>query len=202
MFGRRLIWWKKQRPKTAIHPEYKRLIEKVATVDGKDLFAFKNLLDMPTRRHDKCMRFTLEYNLKLDLDTLRTTHEEVINDVQLMDPNNLASFKRKITALLENMQRITELAISCEASYRLASCVYFWIDEDLTDYDFEVGDQKIEMFKKMRLDDFFLNEPMNKFLPQMNLSARDLEVFWMMEKERRKIHSGILTKAKSKKVTR
>jgi len=195
------IWRKKEQPKTAIHPEYKKLIEKIATIDGRDLFAFKDLLDMPIKRHDKCMRFALEWNMHIDMETLQETHKEIIEDIGMMDCNNMKSLKRKIFALLDNLTRMTELTLSAEASYRLASCSYFWIDEDLTDYDFEIGDEKIDLFKKMSFDDFFLSEPMNKFLPRINLSAQDLQLFSLIEKERKKIHSEILTKTKLHKTT-
>ena len=147
------------------------------------------------------MRFSLEFNMHLDLDMLNNTIDSVMDDLTMLDPNNIVSIKRKTQELLTNLKRLTELTISVDASYRLASCSYFWIDEDLTDYDYEIGDEKIKLFKQMKFDDFFLSEPMNRFLPQINMSAQDLEVFSNLEKQRKRIHTEILTKAKLQKTT-
>lgn len=201
MFSGLKIWKKKDKRRTAIHPEYRKLIEKIATINGRDLYTFKSILDMPIKRHDKCTRFGLEFNMRIDLQTLREAHATVIEDVGMMDTNNMKSLKRKTMAILENINRLTEMAVSVDASYRLASCVYFWEDEDLTDYDFEIGDEKIQEFKKMGFDDFFLRAPMNNFLPAISLSRQDLELFSRMEKERKLIHSEILTRAKLEKTT-
>lgn len=202
MLNRLIKFWKKNdKVKTALHPEFKRLIEKVATINGRDLWAFKSLMDMPVRRYDWCNRFSIEFQMRVDLGTLKETHETVINDIGMMDGNNLASLKRKSIALLENINRMTELTISMDGYFRLASCVYFWIDEDLTNYDFDIGDEKIRLFKKQNFDDFFLNMPVRDYIPPINLSAHDLEIFSRLEKEIKNIHLQILKKTKLKKIT-
>ena len=170
------------RPKnnTAIHKEYKRLIERVAVVDGRDLYMFTNLLDMPHNRYNKCTRFSTEFNMRLDADTLRVSIDKCLTSA------NKGNFTNVIS-ILTLLQEHTKMLVSVEASYRLASCVYFWEDEDLTDYDYEIGDDKIRKFKKIKFADFFLKEPMNRFLPQMNISAEDLNYYSEYEKELKKL---------------
>lgn len=182
------------RPKsnTAIHPKYKKLVEKIATVDGKGLYMFKSLLDMPHSRYNHCSRFSTEFNMKLDSDILR----ESITQLRelLIEPTKKAL--TKASEILMLLDEHTKMLISIESSYRLASCVYFWEDEDLNDYDFLIGDHKIELFKKYNFGDFFLSEPMNRFLPAMNLSVNDLHIYSRYEKELGKLLSSTL---KSKK---
>lgn len=181
--------FKSPRPNTAIHPVYKKLIEKIATINGRNLFAFKSLLDMPHNRYNKCTRFATEFNMRLDSEILRNSIDSALNAA------NEGNFT-KVIGILTLLDEHTNMLISVEASYRLASCAYFWEDEDLTDYDFEIGDDKIKEFKKVKLDDFFLSEPMNKFLPQMNLSVTDLVRSSQYEKELKELHLRTLNATK------
>lgn len=168
--------FKRTKINTAIHKDYKRLIERVAIIDGRDLYMFTNLLDMPHNRYNKCTRFSTEFNMRLDANTLKVALKKCLESA------NKGNFTNVIS-ILSVLNEQTEMLISVEASYRLASCVYFWENEDLTDYDYEIGDDKIRKFRKIKFDDFFLNAPMNNFLPQMNLSAADIESYLVYEKE-------------------
>ena len=183
--------FKRTKINTAIHPEYKRLIEEVAIFEGRPIYQFKNLLDMPHDRYNKCTRFSTEFNMRLDADILRETIKVCLSSA------NDGNFT-KVIGLLTLLQEHTNMLISVEASYRLASCVYFWEDEDLLDYDFEVGDDKIRKFKKMKLDDFFLSQPMSRFLPQMNISAEDLHHYSVYEKELKRLTLQHLKKKNEK----
>jgi hypothetical protein len=153
-------------------------------LDGKDLYMFKDIGDMPHIRFTKCNRFIEEYNMRLDYETQQITTKKLID--LLIDPT-----KKTITSaiqILMSLDKLYDISISMDATYRLYSAAFFWEDEDLTDYDFEIGDEKIRLMKKKKLADFFLNEPINKFLPQMNISAEDIRHFSEYEKELKKLH--------------
>ena len=185
------LFKKTETPRTIIHPDYKKLVEHVTTIEGRKLYKFRNLLDMPHDRYNKCTRFSTEVNMRLDSETLKESLTQII------DFANQGNFT-KVLGLVHILMEMTNMLISIDASYRLASCVYFWDNEDLTDYDFEIGDHKISLFKKMRLDDFFLKEPMKNFLPQMNISEPGLEAYLVQEKEFKKILSSQLRKMNEK----
>jgi len=182
---RQLITKKTER-ETALHPKYKKLIELVTHIDGKPLYQFRNLLDMPHVRYNYVSRFSTEFNMHIDAETLKESL------VQCEDALNGSSPKlTKAIQILMILKEQVNSMLSLDASYRLASCVYFWQDEDLNDYDYEIGDAKIHLFKKMKFDDFFLSQPMSDFLPQMNLSVEDLHFCFESEKQRRKLLSLI-----------
>lgn len=189
--------FKKGKPTTALHKEYKSLIEPVKSFDGRMLYKFKSLLDMPHMRYNNCNRFAEEFNLRLEIDELQKSLE-TIQDLAFSDQKPDIKLK-KINTIIDGLLIQTKMSISIDASYRLASCVYFWEDESLEDYDFEIGDAKIELFKKEGFENFFLKKPMNQFLPQMNLSLQDLEVFSRIEKERKKLMQSILKETKEEK---
>lgn len=163
-------------PNTAIHPDNKRLIEKVTKIKGRTLYKFKSLIDMPHKRYNACTRMNTEFNMRVDVDILKKS----ISDCQkYINEGNIT----KVAAILTLLEAHTDMIMSLKASYRLASCVYFWIDESLDDYDFEIGDEKIRLFKEIGLESFFLAKPMNNFLPPMDLSVSDLRVCSQYEKE-------------------
>jgi hypothetical protein len=184
--------FKKPLPNTAIHPKYKTLIEKVAKIKGRQLYQFKNLLDMPSNRYSQCSRFTTEFTMRLDADILKTSIKDCLEYA------NEGNFT-KVIGILTLLQEHTNMLLSLSASYRLASCVYFWDDENLDNYDFEIGDEKIRLFKEIGFESFFLTKPMNNFVPQMNISAQDLEAYSQYEKELKKLLGNQLKPQTAKK---
>ena len=180
-----------QTTKTAIHPEYKTLIQKVKKIKGRQLYQFKNMLDMPHNRYNKCTRFSTEFNMRLDAEILAKSLSDCL---KFANEGNFA----KVIGIITLLQEHTKMLISIEASYRLASCVYFWEDENLDDYDFEIGDEKIKLFKEMKLESFFLTKPMNNFLAQIDISAQDLNLFSQYEKELKSLLSKQLSEQNGK----
>lgn len=181
-----------KKPNTALHTKYKTLIEPVKKLKGKQLYQFRNLLDMPHNRYNYCTRFTTDVTLRLDRNDLE-------NYIENQDKAFNNGDWTKAIGIFNVFKAQSEKLLSIDASYRLASCVYFWEDENLDDYDFEIGDEKIKLFKELGFESFFLKKPMNNFIPQMNISAQDLAVFSQIEKEQRKLMSSVSKKTQGKK---
>ena len=159
--------FKKQTKPTAIHPDYKKLIEKVFTINGDDFYAFKNLADMPVNRYLQIGSFQEEASFKLTTKLLFELLEHIEKSL------NEGKITRAIEILSEIKLRLS-LKLEPDILYRLASCVYFYKDEDLSNYDYDLGDKKIELFKKENVDNFFLNEPLSSLAPLRNISAEDI----------------------------
>ena len=171
-------------PNTSIHPKYKRLIEEVKELDGQMLYKFTSLLDMPHNRYNKATRHITEFEMRLDAQT------SIEIDNKILDVIDQPTIKiSKITELVNTRIAMTEMLFSPDASYRLASNSYFWKDEDLDDYDFEIGDKKIALFKETKFESFFLSKPMKDFIPQIDISAQDLRAYSQIEKEYKKLLS-------------
>lgn len=190
------LFKKPPQPNTAIHPDTKRLIEKVITIKkgkfkGRTLYQYKSLLDMQHKRYNTCTRFSTEFSMRLDADML---NKSLDNALKFANEGNFT----KVIGILQILNAHTEMLISLDASYRLASCVYFWKDENLDDYDFEIGDEKINLFKEIGFESFFLSKPMNSFITQMSLSADDLRACSQVEKELQNLRSRQLNEPKEK----
>lgn len=167
------------RKNSAFHPDHKTKTEFAFEIDGTEFFWFPNLLDMPTKRYQKISQFITETDLRL-------SRKDVIEYIEAITKAlNEGNITRAVLFLGE-MKYQNEMFIETDTFYRLYSCVFFTKDEDLTDYDFDYGDKKIELFKKRKIEDFFLSMPAKKFLPQVDISEDDLNLFLKVTDVRRK----------------
>ena len=159
-------------PKVAacLHPIHKTVTEFAFEVDGKEFYTFKNLLDMPQRRYQRCMEFIREAEMRI-------TSTELLELIGLIKD---ALNKGKITdsiIFLGAIENLTSQYLETDTYYRLFSCVFFDMEENLLDYDYDYNEYKIELFKKQPSTGFFFNQPMKKYLPQTDISVKDLEVY-------------------------
>ena len=175
--------------KTKIHPENKRLIQKAFTLKGVDFYEFKNILDMPKLRFQAESRFLSEFELKISYKELIEALEK---SMEWLNKGNIT----KSIILQNQLIELAKTKIGFESIYRLASCHYFYLDENLDYYDFDIGDEKIKLFKSEKLNSFFLTEPINQFLPGTNISPEDLETYYAYEKRLKSLHSQTLTQTK------
>lgn len=155
---------------TALHPDFKTLVEYAFTVNGVEYFEFKTLLDMPTLRYKKVMELIREAEMSLKSVDLVKYLEKSIS---FLEKGELA----KSIVIQNSISALASQFMETDTYYRLFSAVFFTLDEDISDYDYDYNEQKIELFKKEKIDDFFFREPMKRYLPQTNISPKDLEVF-------------------------
>jgi hypothetical protein len=97
--------------------------------------------------------------------------------------------KGKITdamLLIRGVKNQTKNFIETDTFYRLFSCLFFDLEEDLTDYDFDYNESKVEVFKSQPIASFFLSQPLRRYLPQANISEQDLDVFLVQSEVSRK----------------
>ena len=171
---------RKPRPGTSIRPDYKKLIQFAFEIDGVEFFEFKNIIDMPALRYQAESRFITEMTLGINLKDLKSTIEK---SLEFLDKGNITK------SIIEqgNILELTKKIIKFDAIYNLAACHYFYKDENLDNYDYDIGEEKIELFKAQSLESFFLNTPIKQFLPDQNLSATDLATYYQYEKELQKL---------------
>ena len=75
-----------------------------------------------------------------------------------------------------------------ELVLRLISCIYFLGDEDLLTYDYDIGEYKMELFRKHALQSFFLSRAIRKYLPITTISRKHLATL----KKQSSIKKGLL----------
>lgn len=143
-------------------------------VDGQTFYQFCDLSDMPVNRYFKAVRAAHEFNLRITTDELTALTEAGLEYA------NKGNFTQVIN-LLYLLKERAKMPISTDLGYRLFSIVYFTKDEDLTDYDETIGKAKIELFKKKGLAEVFGMESAANYIPNLDLSERDLRGFSELE---------------------
>jgi len=155
---------------TCLHPLVKTVTEFAFEIDGQEFYTFKNLLDMPALRYQRVNEFFREAEMRI-------TSKDLLDFIELIKD---AINKGKITdavIFLGAMENLASQYIETDTFYRLFTCLFFDLDEDITDYDFDYNEIKLALFKSQPKTAFFFNQPMKKYLPQIDISEQDLEVF-------------------------
>lgn len=169
----------------ALHPDYKKLIEFAFDIDGMEYYAFKTLADMPSERYYKASEMITEVDMKITRESLGsylTKIEELINE------GNFG----KVGAIVEEIKYRLSMLIETESLYRLASCVFFTLDEDITTYDLDYNDDKISKLKRKKISDFFLMEPVRRFIPLQGISQEDLILSLKLSEARKRYQEFLI----------
>lgn len=155
---------------TCLHPVFKSVTEFAFAIDGREFYQFKNLLDMPAPRYQRIQEFIREAEMRI-------TAVELKDFVDLIKD---ALNKGKVTdaiIFLNGIENMTNLYIETDTFYRLFTCLFFDLDEDITDYDFDYNEEKMRLFKAQPQTAFFFTKPMSDYLPQTDISEEDLDIF-------------------------
>lgn len=155
---------------TCLHPEYKALTNFAFDIDGKEFHTFANLLDMPQPRYQRIQEFIREAQMRItskDLAELLDLCKDAINKGKITDT----------VIFINAIENLTSQYIETDTFYRLFTCLFFDLNEDITDYDFDYNEEKMELFKSQPKTSFFFSQPMRKYLPQTDISEQDLEVY-------------------------
>ena len=155
---------------TCLHPLIKSATEFAFDIDGKEFYTFKNLLDMPAPRYQRIQEFIREAEMRItsqDLTDLIVIIKDALNKGKITDA----------IIFLGSIENLTNQYIETDTFYRLFTCLFFDLDEDITDYDFDYNEEKLKLFKSQPMTSFFFSQPMKKYLPQIDISDKDLEVF-------------------------
>jgi len=156
-------------------PDYKMRIDEAFKVTGEQYYYFKDTSDMPTLRYYRFSQFLTEFEMRISRDFLLEVTEKCISS---LNEGNLV----RAAAMLTELVSRAKLIIETDTLYRLASVVYFTLDEDVTDYDYTINEQKIKKFKEEGLQSFFFKMPCRDFLPQINISKKDMEDYLKLQK--------------------
>jgi hypothetical protein len=155
---------------TCLHPFYKKTVEFAFEIDGKEYYQFKNLLDMPAPRYQRVNEFIREAEMRItgkELLELTGLMREAIDKGKLTD----------VVIFLNAIDNLTSQYLETETYYRLFTCVFFDLDEDIMDYDFDYNEDKISLFRDQPATSFFFIQPMRKYLPPIDISEKDLDIF-------------------------
>ncbi len=183
------------KPIPKVHPDYKKSISPAFEINGEQYYEFDSLLDVPPLRYKRADQFYIEVDMRIDRETLIKLVDKAIEHC---NSDNIKIVN--VVSLLMDIKDRTEMIIETETLYRLASCVYFTLDEDLSTYDFDYNEKKLKLFKEQPIGDFFFGKLMKDLIPQSNISQTDLEVFLKITQAQKRYETNILHIDKSSKM--
>lgn len=175
-----------------IRPEHKTVPAFIS--GGVQYFEFDDPFNAPCLRALTALDFYEEFRQRVSLEYL-DTHTAAV-DAILSDPKkiNIGDLARINRNLKERMK-----IFNFELAYKLASVVYFDETENPYVYDFKYGQQKIEKWKKDKsIDDFFLQQPLQKLILALQSFEGSLQTFSQTEEKVAKLYQENLTSILSK----
>jgi len=168
------------------HPEEKRpytnkAIKKGFKIGDVQYYEFKNPLDVPWQRYLQLQQFIDEANTRISNKDLG---EYIDMQLEAINTGNLS----QVAVIANDIKRRIDMIVNVELMYKIFACVFFNIEdgEDLTNYDYDFNEGKIEIFKHEDIGSFFLQEPMSRFLPQLDFSKQDLTTLLKMSQAEEK----------------
>lgn len=120
-------------------------------INGKQLYRYKNDLDIPVRRKVAISGVHKWFGATIQI-------KEVIQFlVQIREANN-AGDKSRVGLLAFSLEDMLTNCTDAEAFYMMAACLYFYKEEDHSQFDNDIAKEKIAAFKKLTQKDqaFFL----------------------------------------------
>lgn len=117
-------------------------------INGEQYYEFVNIADMPETRRQEYNSLREEAVMGITRELLVKTFDSILGHVDKGEVSKIAS-----TAFIakDMMLNIT----SKEILYKMASLVYFDEREDLSMYDLDYNNEKIQLFKKIENQGFF-----------------------------------------------
>lgn len=184
-------------PKKAF-PNSRDRIVYAFTIDGTPYFQFDDINAIPCERGFQALAYFNELNQRCTRDFL-IAHTQAVENC-LNDNNGI-----KITQLVKlNMilKERLEFLIEPEIAYKICSVVFFDETENPYRYEFKYGAQKADIFKRCKMDDFFLSQPITKLIPYIASFGSDLQTYCqtinLITKEHIKNISTMLSEAHKK----
>lgn len=143
---------------------------------GVQYYEIPGVFNMPYSRALAAKDVLMEVDSRVTREYLEL-HTKKVKSI-LSDPKsiNILELSRLYNELDQRMKWI----ISPEALYKLAAVVYFDANEDPKTFNWDYAHKKIELWKKSKVDDFFLQEPIRRYIPYSELLEKDV---WKSEKD-------------------
>lgn len=140
------------------------------TIKGIDYFEFDDQFNVPAARMFAAMSYYQELQMRCTREYLLAhcaAFKNVINGKNI----DLTKLMRLNMQLEERL----DLIIDHEILYKLASVIYFDKTENPYSFDYKYSLEKMKIWKEEKAYDFFLLQPLQKFMPSKDISETDLK---------------------------
>lgn len=135
-----------------------------------DFYEFATLFDMPVKRYQAFNDFLEDYQRGVSNKELISLLDQCIEDLN----GNTVESITNTHIRLKWLKSRAEISHDVDLIMRILSCVFFTVDEELTQYDYDIAEWKINLFEKHGVEAFFLSKPIKKYWTQMDMSEEDI----------------------------
>lgn len=178
-----------------IWPDCKFPIVPVFELQGRTYYKIDGEANMNYERALKVITFYNEMNQRVDREYLikhTEAYEEMFKKTQFTTADII-----RMKQLNDQLKDRLNWLIDTDLTYKLASVVYFDDSEDPRTYDFEYNQKKIDIWKKVPIESFFLSRPISELVPYLKDYEVNLETYSMMAAEVKAQHLANLSQQKS-----
>jgi hypothetical protein len=154
-----------------------RIVE-AFVLDGIQYYQFDDIFGVPVERAFAAIDIYGEVQSKCTREYL-LAHSAALKETLNSKRIDILKVGQLITQLDERLETIFD----ADLIYKLASVVYFDATENPYKYDYKHGIVKMQRFRKSDIEAFFLNSPIQEFLPFKNISKEDLSTYIQVGRE-------------------
>jgi len=148
-------------------------------IEGVQYYEFEDPFHIALGRGMSANEYFSEFSMKCSREYLQAYCAAVNNCL-----NNAKQVElTKVVKLTTQLQERLDMIFDVDLLYKLASVIYFDKNESPYEYDFKYNLEKIQIWKKKDLTSYFLQEPMSKYIPSMNISKEGLEEYMRISKK-------------------
>lgn len=140
---------------------------------GIKYYQFQDIFQLCHSRAFRAMEVYEEAQMRTTKEMLQI-HIDAVDKILTGEKIDIYALKK----LNDQLKERVEMVIASDTVWKLASVVFFDETENPYDYDYRYGIEKIKLWKKEKdVANFFLNTPINKLLPYLNMSESDLRIY-------------------------
>lgn len=155
-----------------VAPNIEFAFEAGPLLQKRKFYRVTNDYRLPVGRHKFVSARLQEAELRMTTETLM----KYIDNIERAINGGVGNIDLgKVHMNIYAMRSRAKLGFDTKTIERLAAVVYFDDTEDLSDFDEEYGEKKIEFWKKYACYDFFLTRPISELLGMNNLSEESLK---------------------------
>jgi hypothetical protein len=163
----------------------KKLVRYALTInDGAkdiDFYEFASSHDMPVKRYAKFLEYNEDYQRGISRVDLTKNLSELEKELTSNTIDGVTGALIRVKWLKSRQ----EISNDVDLIMDILSCALFTFDENLTDYDYEIGEWKKKLFEKEGVPAFFLSVPISKYWKSTNITSGDIKVMLSQRKGKR-----------------
>ncbi len=147
------------------------IIEYAFSIGSENYFQFQDFNNTPMDRAFNALTHFTELDMRCDRDFL-TAHTVAVDNM-INNPKAI-----KLTEILKlnlQLKERLELLFEPDIAYKLCSVVFFDETENPHRYEYKKALEKAQLFRTVPISDFFLSQPINRFVPLTHLSINDFQ---------------------------